>query len=536
MEKKTLLAIIISIAILIAWDILVIQPRTPKEQPASKQKTISVTPAVTPSATPQQISPVPAATPAPASEASMKSGSNIIVETPLYTATWNTKGGQLISLKLEKYQEAIDKNSKPVELIKAPMPALQISGGFIDNNLMYECPQTGTVKVEGNAYQLVFTAEATQGITLKKIYTIDPKTYLLGYQTIITNTAKGPLSISGSLLFAGNYPLGEKKSSYAFEGPVLLNGNHLEEFKIDKVKDIGSYRDFSGDIQWFGFEDKYFLQAIIEQNPLAATISIRRTDAKTIQLLYTTAQGALQPGASFTKDSLIFIGPKELKTLKSVGYSLNKALDFGFFDIIAKPLLIAMNWIYSYTLSYGWTIVILTIIIKILLYPLTLKSFTSMKELQKVQPLMKEIQQQYKDDKQKLNQELMKLYKEHKINPMGGCLPMLLQIPILFALYKVFYTAIELRHTPFHLIGTWLPDLSAKDPYYITPILMGASQFLMQKMTPAAGDPAQQKMMLFMPVIFTFLFLNFPSGLVIYWLISNVLSIAQQAYINRKHV
>jgi YidC/Oxa1 family membrane protein insertase len=158
-----------------------------------------------------------------------------------------------------------------------------------------------------------------------------------------------------------------------------------------------------------------------------------------------------------------------------------------------------------------------------------------MKELQKVQPLMKEIQQKYKDDKQKLNQALMKLYQEHKINPMGGCLPMLLQIPILFALYKVFLASIELRHTPFHIWGTWLPDLSAKDPYYITPILMGLSWFVQQKMTPAPGDPMQQKIMMFMPIVFTVMFLNFPSGLVIYWLVSNILSILQQAYINRVH-
>ena len=234
-------------------------------------------------------------------------------------------------------------------------------------------------------------------------------------------------------------------------------------------------------------------------------------------------------------ENLIFIGPKEIKTLKSVGHNLIKALDFGFFDIIAKPLLTSMNWIYRYTMSYGWAIIVLTIIIKLLLYPLTLKSFTSMKELQRIQPLMKEIQQQYKDDKQKMNQELMRLYQEHKINPMGGCLPMLLQIPILFALYKVFYAAIELRHTPFHMVGTWLPDLSEKDPYYITPILMGLSQFVMQKMSPTPGDEMQQKMMLIMPVFLTVLFVNFPSGLVLYWLVSNILSIFQQAYINRKH-
>jgi YidC/Oxa1 family membrane protein insertase len=343
------------------------------------------------------------------------------------------------------------------------------------------------------------------------------------------------MAVSGEILFDKPYPLDEKRGGYAFEGPVLLSGKHLEEFKLDKVKSIGSYRDFAGEIQWFGFEDKYFLQAVIPKTPSSTTLIIRRTSEKTVEIHYAFAPATIAAGSSLIKDNLIFLGPKELKPLEAVGYNLNKALDFGFFDIIAKPLLFAMNWIYKSVGSYGWTIIILTIMIKILLYPLTLKSFTSMKELQKIQPLMKEIQQQYKDDKQKLNQELMGLYKEHKINPMGGCLPMLLQIPILFALYKVFYQAIELRHTPFHIFGSWLPDLSASDPYYITPILMGASQFVMQKMTPSTGDPTQQKIMLIMPVVFTFMFLNFPSGLVIYWLVSNILSIAQQAYINRKH-
>ncbi|MCE5275074.1 MAG: membrane protein insertase YidC [Syntrophaceae bacterium] len=530
MEKKTLLAVIISIVILVSWDIFFVQPRTPKDLPKKEQQTTAAAPA----ATSKQVVPLTAAAPAPSPQAALTSGSEIVVETPLYTARWNTRGGQIVSLKLKKYRTDIDKTAPPVELIKAPMPTLLISKGFTDSNIVYECPQKGPVTVDGAPFQLVFSAEVSQGITVRKTFTIDPKTYLLGYQTVVANNTQNPMSISGNLLFNNTYPLDDKGSKYSFEGPVLLYGKHLEEFKISKVKEIGSYRDFSGNVQWFGFEDKYFLQAIISQTPETATISIRRTDAKTIGLQYTVAQANVQPGASLTKDILIFIGPKEIKTLKAVGYNLNKALDFGFFDLIAKPLLIAMNWINTYTNSYGLTIIILTFFIKILLYPLTLKSFTSMKGLQKIQPLMKEIQQQYKDDKPKLNQELMKLYKEHKINPMGGCLPMLLQIPILFALYKVFFSAIELRHTPFHIVGTWLPDLSAKDPYFITPILMGASQFLMQKMTPTAGDPMQQKMMLFMPVIFTFMFLSFPSGLVIYWLISNILTIAQQAYINRK--
>jgi YidC/Oxa1 family membrane protein insertase len=528
MEKKTLLAIIISIAILIAWDVFFVQPRMPKEQPKKTQTTTA--------AAPKQVPAAPAAAPAPvpAPQAGIKAAQEVIVETPLYRAVWNTRGGQITSLKIKKYLDTMGKNAKSVELIRTPMPVLLISGSFTDSGLVYQCSQQGTVEVKDSPLQLAFTSESSPGVVVSKIFTIDPKTYALGFQTSIMNSTKAPMAVSGGLIFSEAYPLGEKKSSYAFEGPVLLNDNHLEEFKIDKVKDIGSYRDFSGSIHWFGFESKYFLQAVIAKNPVNATLSVRRTDEKAVTLAYSAGQTTVLPGASLARDALIFIGPKEIKTLKAVGYELNKALDFGFFDIIAKPLLISMNWIHSYTSSYGWSIIILTILIKILLYPLTLKSFTSMKELQKIQPLMKEIQQKYKDDKQKLNQELMKLYQEHKINPMGGCLPMLLQIPILFALYKVFYQAIELRHTPFHMVGTWLPDLSAPDPYYITPILMGASQFLMQKMTPATGDPMQQKILLIMPVIFTFMFLNFPSGLVIYWLISNVLSIVQQTYINRK--
>ncbi len=528
MEKRTLLAIILSMAILFGWGILFDQTKiktAPEPKPAPQ--------AAAPSQPNQEARPINVA-PAAAPQATSMAGSNIIIDTPLYTATFSTKGAQIISLKLKKYLTTMDKDAKPVEIIKAPMPNLVLSGGFSDVGLVYESSQQTPMTLVDKPQVIEFRSQASPGITLKKVFTIDPKTYLLGYQAIIENHTASPMSVSGETVFNHTYKVDEKSSGYAFEGPVLLNGKHLEEFKIDKVKNIDSYRDFTGEIQWFGFEDKYFLQTIIPKTTSGTTLIIKRSNEKTVELHYAFAPDTIAAGSSLIKDNLIFLGPKEMKPLEAVGYNLNKALDFGFFDIIAKPLLFAMNWIYKYVGSYGWTIILLTIIIKFLLYPLTLKSFTSMKELQKIQPLMKEVQQQYKDDKQKLNQELMRLYKEHKINPMGGCLPMLLQIPILFALYKLFYQAIELRHTPFHIFGTWLPDLSASDPYYITPILMGASQFVMQKMTPTTGDPMQQKIMLFMPVVFTFMFLSFPSGLVIYWLVSNILSIAQQAYINRK--
>jgi YidC/Oxa1 family membrane protein insertase len=196
------------------------------------------------------------------------------------------------------------------------------------------------------------------------------------------------------------------------------------------------------------------------------------------------------------------------------------------------PMLISLKYMNEFVKNFGIAIIILTILIKILFWPLGNKSYESMKAMQKLQPKMQELRDKFKDDKQKLSQETMALYRAHKVNPMGGCLPMLIQIPVFFGLYKALLYAIELRHAPFFW---WIQDLSAKDPYYITPIIMGATMFIQQKMTPTAGDPMQQKIMLFLPIIFTFLFLNFPSGLVIYWLFNNILSIGQQYYVNKKH-
>jgi YidC/Oxa1 family membrane protein insertase len=227
---------------------------------------------------------------------------------------------------------------------------------------------------------------------------------------------------------------------------------------------------------------------------------------------------------------------------------LDEAVNFGWFDIIAKPFLWIMNHIYGVIPNYGVAIILLTVLTKILLWPLGNKSYKSMSEMKRVQPLMTEIREKYKNDKQKMNQEMMNLYRTYKINPMGGCLPMVVQIPVFFALYRMLYEAIELRHAPF--VG-WINDLSAPDrlfdfpfsipfmePPYGIPVLtivMGASMFLQQKMSPAPGDPAQAKIMMFMPLIFTFIFINFSSGLVLYWLVNNILSIAQQYYVQKKY-
>ena len=252
---------------------------------------------------------------------------------------------------------------------------------------------------------------------------------------------------------------------------------------------------------------------------------------------------SLPANGSKTYAYTLYMGPKQLTVLQSVGHELSKAINYGWFDIIAKPMLWLLNFFYSFSKNYGIAIILLTILIKGAFWPITQKGMQSMKNMQKLQPKIAKLREKFKDDPAKMNQEMMGLYKTYKINPIGGCLPMIIQIPFFFALYKVLMAAIELRHAPFML---WINDLSAPDrlwvgfdiPYLhglpVLTLLMGASMFLQQKMTPTTADPTQARVMQFLPIIFTFMFLNFASGLVLYWLVNNLLSILQQQLINRK--
>jgi YidC/Oxa1 family membrane protein insertase len=267
-----------------------------------------------------------------------------------------------------------------------------------------------------------------------------------------------------------------------------------------------------------------------DQKPLQVRIDKVSEKVLAYQLIYPLIP--LAPGQEKAYSFSLYLGPKDIEILKKQGVRLERTIDFGWFDIIAKPLLLSLKFFYRFLGNYGLAIILLTIIIKIIFWPLTHKSFQSMKEMQKIQPEIAKLKEKYKNNKEEFARQQMGLYKKYKVNPLGGCLPMLLQIPVFIALYRSLMDSIELRHANF--ISFWINDLSAKDPTYVAPIIMGLSMLLQQKMTPSAADPAQAKMMMFMPLIFTVMFLNFPSGLVIYWLVNNVLSIAQQLYINKK--
>jgi len=271
-----------------------------------------------------------------------------------------------------------------------------------------------------------------------------------------------------------------------------------------------------------GLSEKYFALLFIDpKEQMFADATYLNGKIETILTFYESSSLI----SAVNVETGMFFGPKDPRVLKNLNNDLEKIVDYGFFHFISKPLLIILNFFYSFTKNYGVSIILLTILIKLVFYPLSQKSYRSMKELQKIQPKLEEIRKKYANNKEMLNREMMMLYKRHGVNPMSGCLPMLVQIPFFIALYQALMTSIELRQAPFML---WIQDLSAKDPYYVTPILMGATMLLQQMITPTSGDPMQKRMMYILPIVFTFMFINFPSGLVIYWLVNNVFSILQQ--------
>src|SRR3989338_4093209 len=333
-----------------------------------------------------------------------------------------------------------------------------------------------------------------------------------------------PRDFSYQVLWGPGLESDGNPTKYSYEGPAIFINKNLT---TDKLKEKGEQIYHEGDIKWVAVQNKYFMAALIPliNENLKAIIKTSDIGDLSVGLEHNSFNG--KGDNSF----ILYAGPKEADRLESYNVSLEKIINYGWFSFLARPLFKILKLFYKFTHNYGISIIILTVIIKAIFFPLSQKSFKSMKKMQKIQPELKIIQERYKNDKQKLSMEMMRLYRENKINPFGGIFPILIQIPVFVALYNVLMHSIELRQA--HFIW-WIKDLSDKDPYYITPILMGATMLIQQKMTPSGGDPMQAKVMLIMPVIFTFMFLNFPSGLVIYWLVNNVLSIAQQYAIQKE--
>jgi YidC/Oxa1 family membrane protein insertase len=471
---------------------------------------------------------------------------DIFIETDLYSAVFSNVGARLKSFKLKNYSVTAEDPSLLVSVVNVERPdsatlRLQGHNGFsLNSEAIYTVVNESTnYRLRGQDQQrLVFNYTTPQGLVVEKAFILDSSSYSIGLDVKIENKGLNTLQGELELSLVQKWTEEDKpKESMVFAGTATYINDSIEQVEVDDIKDKKPV--YGNNAVWTGFENKYFMSALVPLDPFT-DIRVQNFSGL-IENTISTPSLSLDSGRSFTYSFLSYFGPRDKAVLETVGHNLAKAINYGFFDPIASPLMTVLNYFYSIFGNYGVAIILLTVIIKLIFWPLTHKSYASMKSMQKLKPEMDKIKERFKNDRARQGQETMALYKEHRVNPMGGCLPMIIQIPVFFALYKSLYQAIELRHAPFMF---WITDLSAADTLFSDalglgfalgplPLIMGFTMFLQQKMTPVAGDPNMAKMMLWMPVVFTFLFLGFPSGLVIYWLINNVLTIVQQYYIHR---
>jgi YidC/Oxa1 family membrane protein insertase len=472
------------------------------------------------------------------------------VNTPLYSAIISEKGAVFKSFVLNKYKESMEPDSPLLEMIPPELHNGTIKISLAENSVpalndafFIADIKDDTIEIYDNSRELSFFWKSSNGIVIEKKFLFYPETYMVGCKVIIKNGSNQ--TIQDNLILSLFKASAENGSMYGFEGPSALINDNVEQVKTDDIKDKNIY---SGELKWIAVQDRYFMSCIIPESAVTASMRLFLDKDNVLENQFVQPESIINPGTQRTFGFHLFMGPRSTKVVKEIGYDLDKAINFGMFDFLAKPCLWFMNFLYDHIISnYGIAIIILTIITKGLLWPLGNKSYKSMNEMKKIQPLVMEIREKYKGDKKKMNEATMSLYKTYKVNPVGGCLPMVLQIPVFFALYRMLYEAIELRHAPFF---GWINDLSAPDrlfdlgfsipfmqPPYGIPVLtiiMGATMFLQQKISPAMGDPSQAKIMMLMPIVFTVIFINFSSGLVLYWLVNNVLSITQQYYTTTK--
>ncbi len=520
MDNRALLAIVLSAIVLVGYQFLFApqQPHPPKPQAAVAKKAEEAAQSV-PATSP--VSPAASGT-APVEE------KDIRVENDLFTAVLSSKGGTVKYWEIKKYK---DKFGRDVVILGKPGPVPALGIGADTNFGLATADFTTSSKdlilsPENRTGKIVFEY-AKDNVTVRRIYSFNYGTY----DVELTDEVAG---IPAYWITLGSDFGIFQPDAAVHVGPALLTGTDLKEFKPAKMKEPADYKE---SLKWIAQEDKYFFAALAPVTPMEEARAWLDKDTPVIAFRAKPGQNTFH----------LYAGPKESDRLAALHLGLEHVIDYGLFSIIARPLVWVLKFFYGFIGNYGWSIILLTISVRLPFIPLINKGQTSMKKMQAIQPKMNEIREKYKNDPQRMQTEMMELYKKHKVNPMGGCLPMLLQIPVFFSLYKVLLISIELRGAPFML---WIRDLSAPDTLFghipamiplvggfalgPLPLVMGLTMLIQQRMTPSTMDPKQAKMMMMMPVVFTFMFLNFASGLVLYWLVNNIFGITQQFVVNRK--
>jgi YidC/Oxa1 family membrane protein insertase len=542
MEKRLIVAIVLSFLVLMGYQYFIVKPN---KAPTTAPAPIAAAPSTPvpgtagaiqeqPKAAATEAKPAPAkpAQPLDISAVAGLSESEIVVDTPLFRAVWSNKGGVLRSWKLKKHKNSLKEDLELVPVLAAEIGRYPFSLGLDDtalaarlNSSLFEASGASLDLANGAKGELRFVYSDGTSVRAEKTFGFTGGSYAV---TTEIRVWKDGQPVTPSVLWGPGIltPAEAKPSFSVIRGSAVYTGGKVFRMNERKYKPGANTYNF---VDWAAYEENYFVALFV--------LPAQKGRAAFLQEVGEAA-GAQVPAyfVYVTEPTQAFVGPKDADALKAFGHDAKKVINYGTFGAIAEILLVVVKFCHKLVPNWGVAIILLTILIKIIFFPLTYSSTKSMAKMADLQPKIKAIRAKYKKAKsdiaqrREMNEEMMKLYKEQGVNPAGGCLPLLIQLPVFWGVFRMLVVAVEFRHAPFAL---WITDLSVRDPLYVTPVLMGITQYISQKMTPTSADPSQAKMMLIMPFVMTIFFINFQSGLVLYWLTTNVLQIGQQALMNK---
>jgi YidC/Oxa1 family membrane protein insertase len=453
-------------------------------------------------------------------------------------------GANVVDAKLLK---ALTADQKPVELFQyTPTHKYFARSGLVALGNTDLPNHTSTFKLvqsgkDGSGKPFIVLASERNGVKLEKTFILNPGSYVVdvGHRVTQASANANPLVLYTEIVRDATQeqkigPFDGAFSASTFTGPAVYTGkekfNKLEFTAIDKNKITIPTLAPAGDPAWIAMVQHYFASAWIPGDKFARDIYAGKIDNGLYRIGIQTPLGNVAPGTTVVEKARLFVGPQEESVLETIAPGFELLKDYGYLTILAKPIFWLLEKIHGYVGNWGWSIILLTILIKLVFFPLSAASYKSMARMKEVQPRLMAMKEQYKGEPQKLNQAMMEMYRKEKINPLGGCLPVVIQIPVFISLYWVLLSSVEMRGAPWVL---WIHDLSVPDPYYILPLVMAVSMFVQTKLNPTPPDPIQAKVMMYMPIVFSVMFFFFPAGLVLYWVVNNLLSIAQQWQINQ---
>ena len=548
--RRTILWVVFSVSLVLLWDAWnkhngnpsMFSP-TPAKPVAAAGSAPAPMPGVPAAATATNTVPATAAAPAVA-PAVAATGEKVEIRTDLVKATFDTKGGDLVRLELLNYSDAVDPTQKVVLFDQSAQRVYLAQTGLVTTQtgislpnhftVMRVLPGERTLADGAKELSVAFESPDIGGTQLVKTYTFRRGEYTVAVKHEFRNNTAGAISPQLYLQLArdGNPPAGESSFYFTFTGPALYtDANKFKKIEFKDIEKAATDHDKSADNGWVAIVQHYFASAWLVPDKVQREFRTAKVSDNFYSIAMVLPLGEVAPGATKTHEATLFAGPQEEKKLEALAPGLELVKDYGWLTILSKPLFWLLDQLHKLLGNWGWAIVALVVLLKIAFYWLNASAYKSMGKMKAINPKVMEMRERYKDKPQQMQQEMMRIYREEKVNPLGGCLPIFVQMPFFIALYWVLLSTVEMRNAPW--IG-WITDLSTKDPYFILPLLMTASTMFQTWLNPTPPDPVQAKMMWIMPLMFSVMFFFFPAGLVLYWLTNNILGIAQQWFINQQ--